>query len=76
MLWLFGEEGLIHFKAQWEAIQPDLKKARQLLDVQIQSQQAGIIQSQQILQAARQQVADQDKKSASAVEQLQFPIIL
>lgn len=56
------EEGLIHFKAQWEAIQPDLKKARQL-DVQIQSQQAGYIQSQQILQAARQQVADQDKKS-------------
>ena len=35
------EEGLIHFKAQWEAIQPDLKKARQL-DVQIQSQQAGV----------------------------------
>ena len=61
------EEGLIHFKAQWEAIQPDLKKARQL-DVQIQSQQAG----QQILQAARQQVADQDKKSASAVEQLRI----
>ena len=28
------EEGLVHFKAQWEAIQPDLKKARQL-DVQI-----------------------------------------
>ena len=65
------EEGLIHFKAQWEAIQPDLKKARQL-DVQIQSQQAGYIQSQQILQAARQQVADQDKKSASAVEQLRI----
>ena len=41
------EEGLVHFKAQWEAIQPDLKKARQL-DVQIQSQQAGYIQSQQI----------------------------
>lgn len=33
------EEGLVRFKAQWEAIQPDLKKARQL-DVQIQSQQA------------------------------------
>ena len=65
------EEGLIHFKAQWEAIQPDLKKARQL-DVQIQSQQAGYIQSQQILQAARQQVVDQDKKSASAVEQLRI----
>ena len=57
------EEGLIHFKAQWEAIQPDLKKARQL-DVQIQSQQ--------ILQAARQQVADQEKKSASAIEQLRI----
>lgn len=69
------EEGLIHFKAQWEAIQPDLKKARQL-DVQIQSQQAGYIQSQQILQAARQQVADQEKKSASAIEQLRIPIIL
>ena len=65
------EEGLVHFKAQWEAIQPDLKKARQL-DVQIQSQQAGYIQSQQILQAARQQVADQEKKSASAVEQLRI----
>ena len=65
------EEGLVHFKAQWEAIQPDLKKARQL-DVQIQSQQAGYIQSQQILQAARQQVVDQDKKSASAVEQLRI----
>ena len=62
---------VVHFKAQWEAIQPDLKKARQL-DVQIQSQQAGYIQSQQILQAARQQVADQDKKSASAVEQLRI----
>ena len=57
------EEGLVHFKAQWEAIQPDLKKARQL-DVHIQSQQ--------ILQAARQQVVDQDKKSASAVEQLRI----
>ena len=49
------EEGLIHFKAQWEAIQPDLKKARQL-DVQIQSQQAGYIQSQQILQSAVEQL--------------------
>ena len=36
------EEGLVHFKAQWEAIQPDLKKARQL-DVQIQSQQSSYI---------------------------------
>jgi len=65
------EEGLLHFRAQWEAIQPDLKKARQL-DVQIQSQQAGYMQSQQILQAARQQVADQEKKLISAMGQLQI----
>lgn len=65
------EEGLLHFRAQWEAIQPDLKKARQL-DVQIQSQQAGYMQSQQILQAARQQVADQEKKLTSAMGQLQI----
>ena len=65
------EEGLLHFRAQWEAIQPDLKMARQL-DVQIQSQQAGYMQSQQILQAARQQVADQEKKLISAMGQLQI----
>ena len=65
------EEGLLHFRAQWEAIQPDLKKARQL-DVQIQSQQAGYMQSQQILQAARQQVADQEKRLTSAMGQLQI----
>lgn len=65
------EEGLLHFRAQWEAIQPDLKKARQL-DVQIQSQQAGYMQSQQILQAARQQVTDQEKKLTSAMGRLQI----
>lgn len=65
------EEGLLYFRAQWEAIQPDLKKARQL-DVQIQSQQAGYMQSQQILQVARQQVADQEKKLTSAMKQLQI----
>lgn len=65
------EEGLLQFKTQWEAIQPDLKKARQL-DVQIQSQQAGYMQSQQILQVASQQVADQEKKSISAMEQLRM----
>lgn len=47
------------------------EKARQL-DVQIQSQQAGYMQSQQILQAARQQVADQEKKLTSAMGQLQI----
>ena len=64
------EEGLVHFKAQWEAIQPDLKKERQL-DVQIQSQQSSYIQSQQILQAANRQVAEQEQKMRVAAEQLQ-----
>lgn len=64
------EEGLVHFKAQWEAIQPDLKKARQL-DVQIQSQQDSYTQSQQILQTADRQVTEQERKMRVAAEQLQ-----
>ena len=63
------EEGLVRFKAQWEAIQPDLKRARQL-DVQIQSQQEGYIQSQQLLQAARKQVQEHDKRKRMVEEQL------
>lgn len=63
------EEGLVRFKAQWEAIQPDLKRARQL-DVQIQSRQEGYIQSQQLLQAARKQVQEQDKRKRMVEEQL------
>lgn len=65
------EEGLVRFKVQCEAIQPDLKKARQL-DVQIQSQQTGYLQSQQILQAARLRVAEYGKIVQSAVSQLQM----
>ena len=64
------EQGLVHFKTQWEAIQPDLKRARQL-DVQIQSQQGSFTQSQQILQAAQWQVTEQEKKTRRVVEQLQ-----
>lgn len=64
------EEEIIRFKLQCEAIQPDLKRAREL-DVQIQSQQGGYTQSQQILQAASRQVADQEKKCKYAAEQLQ-----
>lgn len=64
------EQGLVHFKTQWEAIQPDLKRARQL-DVQIQSQQGSFTQSQQILQAAQLQVTEQEKKTRRVVEQLQ-----
>ena len=64
------EEGLGHFKAQWEAIQPDLKKARQL-DVQIQSQQDSYTQSKQMLQSANKQVSEQEQKMRMATEQLQ-----
>lgn len=64
------EEELTRFKAQCEAIQPDLKKARQL-DAQIQSQQAGYAQSQQLLQKARGQVAELENKTRMATEQLQ-----
>lgn len=64
------EEGLVHFKAQWEAIQPDLKKARQL-DVQIQSQQDSYTQSKEMLQSANKQVSEQEQKMRMATEQLQ-----
>ena len=64
------EEGLVHFKAQWEAIQPDLKKARQL-DVQIQSQQDSYTQSKQMLQSANKQVSEQEQKMRMATEHLQ-----
>ena len=64
------EEGLVHFKAQWEAIQPDLKQARQL-DVQIQSQQDSYTQSKQMLQSANKQVSEQEQKMRMATEQLQ-----
>ena len=63
------EEGLVHFKAQWEAIQPDLKKARQL-DVQIQSQQDSYTQSKQMLQSANKQVSEQEQKMRMATERL------
>lgn len=64
------EEGLQRFKAQWEAIQPDLKKARQL-DAQIQSQQEGYVQSQQAWQTACGQVEEQEKKIRMVAEQLE-----
>lgn len=64
------EEGLARFKSQCEAVQPDLKRARQL-DVQIQSQQAGFAQSQQLLQTACDRAMDQEKNLKAATEQLQ-----
>lgn len=64
------EKGLALFKTQWEAIQPDLKKARQL-DVQIQAQQTTYAQSEQLLQVASRQVAEQETKHQTAVNLLQ-----
>lgn len=66
---LAQEESLAKFKAQWEAIQPDLKKARQL-DGQIQSQQEGYAQVQQMWQSACRQVSEQEKKLQLATEHL------
>lgn len=63
-------EGLTRFKAQWEAIQPDLRKARQV-DVQIQSMQNRYEQVSHILQTARKQTIEQDKKCQSAMKNLQ-----
>lgn len=64
------QEGLVRFKAQWEAIQPELKKAR-WLDVQIQSQQARYIQAQESVEIAHLRVAEWEKKMQAATEQLQ-----
>lgn len=58
---IIQEETIIRFKEQWEAIQPDLKKARQL-DVKIQSQQVHYTQSEELVKASSRQVADQEKK--------------
>lgn len=63
------EEGLAHFKAQWEAIQPDLKKAREL-DVQIQSQQVAHQQAQEIYVATCSQVSEQEKRVGRITNEL------
>ena len=57
-------------KIQEELWKKKQQEARQL-DVQIQSQQSSYIQSQQILQAANRQVAEQEQKMRVAAEQLQ-----
>ncbi|WP_294631144.1 AAA family ATPase [uncultured Bacteroides sp.] len=64
------EEGLVRFKAQWETIQPDLKKARRL-DVQIQSQQESYTQARQAWEVARSRAAEQEKRVREATELLQ-----
>lgn len=52
---------LTRFRVQCEALQPELRKARQL-DVQIQTVQVGHQQAGQVLQSARQQTAELAKK--------------
>lgn len=62
-------DGLIRFRAQCEALQPELRKARQL-DVQMHTMQAGYQQAGQGLQLARQQAAELAKKHQSGKETL------
>lgn len=52
---------LAHFREQWEALQPELLKAREL-DVRLQSLHNDYKQSQQTLQLTQKQVADLEKR--------------
>ncbi|MDY4249857.1 AAA family ATPase [Bacteroides pyogenes] len=63
------EEELARFKEQWEAIQPDLRKAREL-DVQIRSQQGVYAQSERSLQEIRSQLKAGEAKYRSFDKQL------
>lgn len=60
---------LAHFREQWEALQPELLKAREL-DVRLQSLQTDYKQSQQTLQLTQKQVADLEKRHRSSREAL------
>lgn len=68
------EEEWIRFKEQWEAIQPDLKKARRM-DGQIQSQQENYTQAQLGLQTALKQEEEQKRKMQLADGQLKVTIV-
>lgn len=63
------EEELARFKEQWEAIQPDLRKAREL-DVQIRSQEGVYVQSERSLQEIRSQLKAGEAKYRSFDKQL------
>lgn len=52
---------LAYFREQWEALQPELLKAREL-DVRLQSLHTDYKQSQQTLQLTQKQVADLEKR--------------
>lgn len=62
-------EGLDRFRAQCEALQPELRKARRL-DVQMQTIQTGYQQAAQALQTARQQAAELAQKHQLGKEAL------
>lgn len=63
-------EALTRFREQCEALQPVLRKAREL-DVQIQTVQAGYQQAHQTLQSSRQQTAELVKKQQAGKEVLE-----
>lgn len=63
-------EALTRFREQCEALQPVLRKAREL-DVQIQTVQTGYRQAGQTLQSARQQTAELVKKQQTSKEALE-----
>lgn len=60
---------LAHFREQWEALQPELLKAREL-DVRLQRLQTDYKQSQQTLQLTQKQVADLEKRHRVSREAL------
>ena len=62
-------EALARFREQCEALQPMLRKAREL-DVQIQTVQTGYQQAIQTLQSARQQMEEMQKKQRAGKEAL------
>lgn len=63
-------EALTRFREQCEALQPVLRKAREL-DVQIQTVQTGYQQVHQTLQSSRQQTAELVKKQQAGKEVLE-----
>ena len=60
---------LAHFREQWEALQPELLKAREL-DVRLQGLQTDYKQSQQSLQLTQKQVIDLEKRHYAGREAL------
>ncbi|MDR0893243.1 MAG: AAA family ATPase [Mediterranea sp.] len=64
------EEGLLRFKEQKEAIQPDLKRAREL-DVQIKTRQEGYVGAERQLMATRAGRLEREKKLLVAEKQEQ-----